>query len=44
MDHASINLEMLQNVEKVLDKISSKLKHISVMQDTKSYGGAFGSF
>ena len=44
VDHASINLEMLQNVVKVLDKTSSKLKHISVMQGTKAYGGHLGPF
>ena len=43
-DHASTNLEMLQNVVKVLDKTSSKLKHISVMQGTKAYGGHLGPF
>jgi len=44
VDHASINLRMLQNVVKVLDKTSSKLKHISVMQGTKAYGGHLGPF
>ena len=38
VDHASINLEILQNVVKALDKTSSKLKHISIMQGLKHMG------
>jgi nucleoside-diphosphate-sugar epimerase len=43
-DHAFTNLQMLRNLVTVVDKTSSKLQHITIMQGTKAYGGHLGPF
>ena len=43
-DHATINLEMLQNLVETLDISSPGLRHITLLQGTKAYGGHLGPF
>jgi nucleoside-diphosphate-sugar epimerase len=44
MDHVDVNLAMLQNVVEVVEKASPHLRHITLMQGTKAYGGHLGPF
>jgi len=44
MDHVEINLAMLQNCVEVVERASPELKHITIMQGTKAYGGHLGPF
>ncbi|WP_111733096.1 SDR family oxidoreductase [Roseovarius amoyensis] len=43
-DHVEINLSMLQNLVRTVQKHSPVLKQISVLQGTKAYGGHLGPF
>lgn len=43
-DHASVNLEMLRNLVEVVQAASPSLRHITLMQGTKAYGGHLGPF
>ena len=43
-DHATTNLKMLQNLIEAANKFAPKLKHITLMQGTKAYGGHLGPF
>jgi nucleoside-diphosphate-sugar epimerase len=43
-DHAFTNLQMLRNLVTIVDKTSSNLQHITIMQGTKAYGGHLGPF
>lgn len=44
LDHVEINLTMLQNLVETLEKSSPGLRHITLMQGTKAYGGHLGPF
>lgn len=44
MEHVQVNLAMLQNVVEVVEKASPRLRHITLMQGTKAYGGHLGPF
>jgi len=44
MDHVETNLAMLQNCVEVVERASPELKHITIMQGTKAYGGHLGPF
>lgn len=44
MDHVKTNLAMLKNVVEVVERASPDLKHITLMQGTKAYGGHLGPF
>ncbi|MBM84648.1 MAG: hypothetical protein CMM47_01320 [Rhodospirillaceae bacterium] len=43
-DHAETNLVMLKNLVERIEASSRKLKHITLMQGTKAYGGHLGPF
>ena len=43
-DHVEINLAMLQNVVEVVERAAPNLRHITLMQGTKAYGGHLGPF
>jgi nucleoside-diphosphate-sugar epimerase len=43
-DHVRINLEMLQNVVRNIERPEHDLRHISIMQGTKAYGAHLGPF
>ena len=43
-DHARINVNMLRNLLENVSKNSPKIKHITLMQGTKAYGGHLGPF
>ena len=38
------NLAMLRNVVEVVERVSPRLEHVSLMQGTKAYGTQFGPF
>ncbi|ABE36748.1 NAD dependent epimerase/dehydratase family protein [Paraburkholderia xenovorans LB400] len=44
MDHVQINLDMLKNCIEVVEKASTNLRHITMLQGTKAYGGHLGPF
>ncbi|MBO9354622.1 NAD-dependent epimerase/dehydratase family protein [Bordetella petrii] len=44
MDHVETNLAMLQNCVEVVERASPELKHVTIMQGTKAYGGHLGPF
>lgn len=44
MDHVRINVEMLKNCVEVVEKASPDLRHITILQGTKAYGGHLGPF
>ena len=44
MDHVEVNLAMLRNLVEVLEPASPGLRHITLMQGTKAYGGHLGPF
>jgi nucleoside-diphosphate-sugar epimerase len=44
MDHVKVNLEMLQNLVETVEAASPGLRHITLMQGTKAYGGHLGPF
>ena len=44
MDHVKVNLAMLQNLVEVVEGASSGLRHVTLMQGTKAYGGHLGPF
>ncbi len=43
-DHVEINLAMLRNLVEAVEAASPGLKHITLMQGTKAYGGHLGPF
>lgn len=43
-EHADVNLAMLQNLIRQLAAASPNLRHISLLQGTKAYGGHLGPF
>ncbi len=43
-DHADINLAMLRNLLSSVENASPNLRHVSLMQGTKAYGGHLGPF
>jgi nucleoside-diphosphate-sugar epimerase len=44
MDHVQVNTAMLQNLVEVVERASPGLRHITLMQGTKAYGGHLGPF
>jgi len=44
MDHVEVNLAMLKNLVEVVEKASPGLRHITMLQGTKAYGGHLGPF
>jgi nucleoside-diphosphate-sugar epimerase len=44
MEHVQVNLAMLQNLVEVVEKASPRLRHITILQGTKAYGGHLGPF
>ena len=43
-DHAATNLDMLRNIVEVVEAASPGLRHVTLMQGTKAYGGHLGPF
>jgi len=43
-DHVEVNLAMLRNLVEVVERASPLLRHITLMQGTKAYGGHLGPF
>lgn len=44
MDHVTTNLAMLQNLVRNVEKNNPGLRHITLLQGTKAYGGHLGPF
>ena len=44
MEHVQVNLAMLRNVIEVVERASPGLRHVTLMQGTKAYGGHLGPF
>ena len=44
MDHVEINLAMLRNLVEVVERASPGLRHVTILQGTKAYGGHLGPF
>lgn len=44
MDHVEVNLQMLQNLVTNVEENSPGLRHITLLQGTKAYGGHLGPF
>lgn len=44
LDHVEINVAMLKNLVETLEKASPNLRHITLLQGTKAYGGHLGPF
>ena len=43
-EHADVNLSMLQNLIRPLFEASPDIRHVSILQGTKAYGGHLGPF
>ena len=44
MDHVEVNLQMLQNLLVNVEENAADLRHITLLQGTKAYGGHLGPF
>lgn len=44
MEHVRVNLTMLQNVMEAIEPAAPALRHVTLMQGTKAYGGHLGPF